>query len=115
MEGGVGLVSSREGHQLAEALENLTDDGVCRDGRISCMGTSFQAFGGTPLGIFAVGPGRRVGMIVRALPSVGILVVFYRYSKACVVYPERKNHHTLRVPVTPTLSAWCSRSNEQLG
>lgn len=67
--------------QKAEAVEGLTDEGICREGSLSCMGTSFQAFGGSPLGIFAVGPGRRLGMIVRAIPSVGILVVFYRYTR----------------------------------
>lgn len=65
----------------AEAVKGLTDEGICREGSLSCVGTSFQAFGGSPLGIFAVGPGRRLGMIVRSLPSVGILVVFYRYTR----------------------------------
>ncbi|CAN0235008.1 unnamed protein product [Ectocarpus sp. 13 AM-2016] len=42
------------------------------------MGVPFRVFGGTPLGIYAVGPGRRTGLIVRALPRVGFLVVVYR-------------------------------------
>lgn len=56
----------------------MTDDGLCRQERLTCMGVPFRVFGGTPLGIYAVGPGRRVGLIARALPRVGFLVVFYR-------------------------------------
>lgn len=56
----------------------MTDDGLCRHERLTCMGVPFRVFGGTPLGIYAVGPGRQVGLIVRALGRVGLLVVFYR-------------------------------------
>ncbi|CAN0134344.1 unnamed protein product, partial [Laminaria digitata] len=60
------------------AVKGLTVDGLCGVDRLSCTGVPFRVFGGTPLGIYAVGPGRRVGMIVRALHRVGFLVVFYR-------------------------------------
>jgi len=59
-------------------VKGLTDAGLCRQERLACMGLPFRVFGGTPLGIYAVGPGRRVGLIARALPRVGFLVVFYR-------------------------------------
>ncbi|CAM9484488.1 unnamed protein product [Ectocarpus sp. 4 AP-2014] len=78
-----GLVSSSEGQRLVAAVKNLTDgdDALCRkqeEQPLTCMGVPFRVFGGTPLGIYAVGPGRRVGLIVRALPRVGFLVVVYR-------------------------------------
>lgn len=81
----------------AEALKRLTDEGICREGSLSCVGTSFQVFGGSPLGIFAVGPGRRLGMIVRSLPSVGILVVFYRYTRDKVLHTPHYDLYALHI------------------
>eukprot|EP00752_Nemacystus_decipiens_P002361 g2230.t1 len=72
------LVSADEGRHLVDAVKGLTDEGLCRQEVITCMGVPFRVFGGTPLGIYAVGPGRRVGMIGRSLAGMGYLVVFYR-------------------------------------
>ena len=63
-----------------DAVKGLTDEGICRQEVITCMGVPFRVFGGTPLGIYAVGPGRRVGMVGRNLAGMGYLVVFYRYG-----------------------------------
>lgn len=60
-------------------MKGLTDDGLCRQEVITCIGVPFRVFGGTPLGIYAVGPGRRVGMVGRNLAGLGYLVVFYRW------------------------------------
>eukprot|EP00903_Cladosiphon_okamuranus_P016987 g15657.t3 len=79
-EGPVGydLVSPNEGRHLVDAVKGIADDGLCRKETIRCLGVPFRVFGGTPRGIYAVGPGRRVGMVGRSLAGMGYLVVFYR-------------------------------------
>ena len=59
-------------------MKGLTDEGLCRQEVITCMGVPFRVFGGTPLGVYAVGPGRGTGMVGRSLAGMGYLVVFYR-------------------------------------
>lgn len=64
---------------MVAAVKGLADDGLCARNRLSCTGIWYRVFGGTPLGIYAIGPKRRLGLIVRALPrGVGYLVVLYR-------------------------------------
>ncbi|CAM9675226.1 unnamed protein product [Discosporangium mesarthrocarpum] len=86
------VVHGDEGPGLVSAVWGLTDDGLCRHGLLTCKGQRYRVFGGTPRGIYAVGPNRKGGIIVRSLPGSGVMVIMYRrpYLAQQVVPPVER-------------------------
>ncbi|CAM9181813.1 unnamed protein product [Choristocarpus tenellus] len=73
------LVLPDEGTALVGAVQGLSDDGLCRQDSLLCTGQRFRVFGSTPCGVYAVGPARRSGVIIRAFPGARVLIVVYRW------------------------------------